>query len=109
MSFQFEYSFEKFGLAADDLMTSSDHIKKRLRQAFDHIGRVRERDVPEELHKRFHSIHERITSGIPQNREGTLQATIDQITQEEMDKLIDDILDFNQRLIWWRRDNLERD
>lgn len=109
MSLEFEYSFEKFGLAADDLMNSGEHIKKRLHQALDRIGRVRERDVPEELRKQFHSINERITSGIPQNREGDLQATINQITKEEMDKLIDDILDFNQRLIWWRRDNSGRD
>jgi len=108
MSLEFAYSFEKFGLAVDDLMNPRDHIKQRLRRAFDHIGRVRERDVPEKFHKQFRSISERIRSGVPQNREGTLEATINQITEEEMNKLIDDILEFNQELIWWRRGNLER-
>lgn len=107
MNSEFEYGFEKFGLAADDLMNSRDHIKERLRRAFDHIGRVRERDVPEKLHKQFRSIYERIRSGVPQNREGILEATINQTTKEDMDKLIDDILDFNQALIWWRRDNVK--
>ncbi len=105
MSQQFAYSFEKFGVAVDYLAASADHIKERLRRATDEIGRVRERDVPEELREQFLGISERITSGKPQNREGTLQATINQITDEEAVEIASDIVSFNQSLFHWRIDH----
>lgn len=106
MSLQFQVSFERFGLAADDLMTcSNDHIKESLRRAFNYIEPVRENNVPEELREQFNSIHKRIKSGIPQNREGSLKATVNQLNKEDRNQLIEDILNFNQSLIWWRREN----
>lgn len=93
MSLDYLFSFEKYGLAYDELMTSGDHHKTRLRRALFYIGGVREHDVPEELHEEFNSIDKRIRNGIP------LQAILDRISEEEMNKLIDDIVDFNQRLI----------
>jgi asparagine synthetase A len=108
MSIEFDYSFEKFGLAVDDLAASAEPLKERLRRAFDHIGRVRERDVPEELREVFLGISERITSGKPQNREGTLQATINQISDEEAVELAGDIVSFNQSLFHWRIDRVEK-
>jgi hypothetical protein len=106
MSLQFDYSFENYRLAADELLSLGSHHRQRLRRALYHIGKVREHNVPEELREQFGSIDKRIRSGIPQNREGTLEATVNQISENEMNKLIDDILNFNQILIWWRRDNL---
>lgn len=105
MSFQYEYSFEKFGLAFDELMTTGDHLRTRLLRALNHISGVCDHDVPENLHKEFYCIEKQLQSGIPHNREGYLQATINQISEEEMNKLIDDIVNFNQQLIWWLRDN----
>jgi hypothetical protein len=102
MSLEFEYSFEKFSIAVDDLAASADNIKTRLSRAADNIGRVRERDVPEELREQFRGIYERITSGVPYNREGTLQATINQITDEEAVQIASDIVSFNESLLYWR-------
>lgn len=99
MSLDYLFSFEKYGLAYDELMTIGDHHKTRLRRALFHIGRVRERDVPEALHKEFNNIDKRIRNGIP------VQTILDRISDEDVNKLIDDIIDFNQRLIWWCQSN----
>lgn len=107
MSLQFQHGFERFRLAAEELIDSNDNIKKSLRRAFYHIEPLREHNIPEELRKQFNCIQERILSGIPQNREGILEATVNQITKDQMDKLIEDILKFNQQLIYWERDNLK--
>ena len=101
MSIEFDYSFEKFGRAFHDLAASNDSLKERLLRAFDHIGRVRERDVPKELREQFLGISERIRSGKPQNREGTSQATVNQITDGEAVKIAEDIVSFNEELLRW--------
>lgn len=109
MSLEFEYGFEKFGLAVHDLAASADDIKERLRRAFDHIGRVQEHDVPEELRNQFLKIDKRITSGKPKNHEGTLQAAINEITNEEAVEIASDIVLFNDSLFDWQINNARRE
>jgi predicted acetyltransferase len=102
---ELEYGFEKFGRAVLDLAASSENIKKRLSNATYHLGVVREKNIPEEMRLEFNRIYERITSGVPHNREGTLAATIDQITNEEAVEIAGDIVSFNDNLILWRGKN----
>jgi hypothetical protein len=87
------------------LAASSNTIKERLRDATYHLGVLREHNIPEEMRDEFNHLYERITSGIPQNREGTLTATVNQITEEEAVEIAGDIVSFNNRLILWRGRN----
>jgi hypothetical protein len=48
----------------------------------------------------FNSIDKRIRNGIP------LLAILNAISEEDMNKLIDDIVELNLQLIQWRRGNL---
>ena len=108
MSFEFEISFNKFRLAADHLAASSKNIKERLRRAIYEIAPVGERNVPEELHEQFLEISTRIRNGKPRNLEGNLEATINQITDEEAVNLADDIVSFNEALFLWRIDKAKK-
>ena len=93
------YGFEKFGRAVHDLAASSASIKERLRDATYHLGVLREENVPEEMRDEFNDLYARITSGIPQHGEGTLIATVNQITDNESVAIAGDIVSFNADLI----------
>jgi predicted acetyltransferase len=99
------YGYEKFSNAVHELAASSKPIKERLRNATYHLGILRDENIPEEMRDEFKGIFERIRSGIPQNREGTLTATVNQMTEEEAVELAGDIVSFNNRLILWRGRN----
>lgn len=100
-----DYSFEKFSSAVHELAASSDTIKERLRNATYHLGVLREINVPEEMRTEFNDLYKCITSGKPQNREGTLTSTVNQITEDEAIKIAANIVIFNERLILWRGKN----
>lgn len=97
----FSYAFEKFGRAVHELAASAAPIKERLANATYHLGVLREEDVPEEMREEFKHLRGRITSGTPQDREGTLAATINQITEQEAVDIAGAIVSFNDRLILW--------
>jgi hypothetical protein len=99
------YGYEKFGNAVHELAASSKPIKERLRNATYHLGVLREENIPEEMRDEFNGLYERITSGRPQNREGTLTATVNQITDDEAVEIASDIVSLNNRLILWRGRN----
>lgn len=99
------YGFEKFSRAVHELAASSKPIKERLSDATYHLGVLREQHFPEEMREAFNYIAERITSGVPRSGEGTLAATVNQITEEEAVELAGSIVSFNDDLILWRGRN----
>ena len=104
----FESGYEKFGCAVYDLAASVKSIKERLRIAADHISRLREENVPEEMRDEFNRLIERITSGKPVDHEGTVNATVNQISEAEAVAIAGDIVSFNDDLILWRGRNWEK-
>lgn len=104
---QLDYGFEKFSRAAYILTTSTESIKECLFNAGYEIGALRRDNIPEEFREEFSNLDRRINSGIPQNREGSLRATVSQISNEEAEKIADDIISLNDKLIRWREKNNE--
>jgi hypothetical protein len=99
------YGFEKFSHAVHALDASSKPIKERLFDATYHLGVLPEQHVPEEMRGQFTYIAERLKSGVPRSGEGTLAATINQITEEEAIEIAGDIVSFNDDLILWHGRN----
>ena len=102
MSPHFEYSFEKFNRAAFALAASHKSIKIRLSDAVYHLTVLREHHIPAELRNEFNNLINRLTSCAPQNREGTFQATVNQITDEEAVKYAGEIVSLHHSLYEWQ-------
>lgn len=102
------YGFEKFSRAVHALAVSPKSIKERLASATYHLGVLREQHGPDEMREQFNYIAERINSGVPRSGEGTLAATVNQITEEEAVEIAESIVSFNDDLVLWRGRNWEK-
>jgi len=80
-----EYADEKFGWAVETLATHRAAIKERLVAALHDIGSVQmERDVPEGLHDEYQEFWHSVTKAKSRLAgEGSLQATVREMTEDE--------------------------
>ncbi len=102
-----DYGYEKFSCAVHALAASSNSIKVRLRDARYHLGILRDHHVPDEMRDEFNRLDELINNGIPRNREGTLTAAVNEMTEEQAVEIAGHIVSFNESLIFWRGKNRE--
>ncbi|TYR32091.1 hypothetical protein FY036_13485 [Mesorhizobium microcysteis] len=94
------YHREKFGNAVSCLVSSSD-IRTRLLNAFIAMITVNSADFTDtELGARYRDVFERATARPETYKgEGTLQATIGKMTDEEAEKIADEILSIHNELL----------
>ena len=80
-----QYAREKFAEAVRTLATHPDSIKERLSSALvSHIASVDiDRDVPEDLHDEYREFWNNVISGSPISTEGSLQASVREMSIEE--------------------------
>lgn len=92
------YAHEKFRDATRTLATHPTAIKERLALALvKDVGYVQmERDVPEELHEEYQVFWERVTSGVPSSGEGTLQASVREMSDQNAVEIAELIIQFAQ-------------
>lgn len=91
-----EYADEKFSNAVHVLATHRAAIKERLVAALrGGVSSVQmERDVPEGLHDEYRKFLERITSGSPVSSEGSLAASVREMSEDEAVEVASLIMQF---------------
>ena len=78
------YAADKFDDAMYILATSPKSIQERVAAAFMlGLGPITAEDLPEQLHNDFHSLHERLTRVIPVGNEGSILATIHEMSDDD--------------------------
>jgi hypothetical protein len=86
------YGIEKFGKAVDSLATSASNWRDRLYDGFRCVYPiVPEEDLPEDLAPRFVALRQAITRIGAKHGEGTIKATINQMSEEEGERLMAEI------------------
>ena len=89
------YGREKLGQAVHALAVGEGSLKQRLKEAYIrglHVVRP-EKHLPEELRERFAKIRDRFT------REGTLNASIEAMSDAEARQIVDEILYLDMLMI----------
>lgn len=82
-----DYLREKFWLAADALATSSATIQKRLLSATSCLISLRSEDFPGTFRAEFDDLWHNLTRKNPVGSEGSIEATISSLSDEEAEKL----------------------
>ncbi len=79
------YAHEKFRNAVYTLATHPADIRERPISALvPHIGSVEiEQDIPEDLQDEYQAFWNRVTFGVPISGEGTLQASVREMSDDE--------------------------
>ena len=96
------YPYEKFTNAIEAMAMSPKSIQERVGDAYTYnLSHVKARDLPQQIQHKFIDIKERLTSGEPLGDEGTLLATINQMSEMEVMEIA--------QVIWDMADVVRRD
>lgn len=74
-------------------MVSANNINKRIEYAFAHLSTLKTDEFPEELQEHFEELKKELTKVEGSGNEGGVAATIKCMSDEELEKIAEKILD----------------
>ncbi len=95
----FGYTWEKLMVAVHGMASSPRSMQQRIADAYTgSLMRLKADDFPDDLRWTFEEISKKLTSGTPTGDEGTVQASVSSMSEEEASEIAREIVNLYDQI-----------